>query len=127
MYYGLFSDAADVFDNFRVPARERENVKIILASYDIDGYEGAAFVFFLEKGRFYQVHGSHCSCYGLEDQWEPEEISIAELRHYGENSSSGSFAQLKGEILKTVGRLEHLNLETLSDEQIQMYLMLAMG
>jgi hypothetical protein len=27
------------------------------------------------------VNGSHCSCHGLEGQWEPEETSMKALEH----------------------------------------------
>jgi hypothetical protein len=37
--------------------------------------------FFEKNGILYEVSGSHCSCYGLEDQWEPEETSIESLEH----------------------------------------------
>lgn len=58
-----------------------EGVKIIFAAFTGDAYEGEAFVLFERNGKLYEVNGSHCSCCGLEDQWYPEEASIAELRH----------------------------------------------
>ena len=57
------------------------DIDILLAYYDIDGYEGDAFVLFRKNGRLYEVNASHCSCYGLENQWEPEETSVKALRH----------------------------------------------
>jgi hypothetical protein len=33
-----------------------------------------------ETGKLYENHGSHCSCYGFEDQWAPEETSIEYLQ-----------------------------------------------
>lgn len=49
--------------------------EIIYAFYDGDGYDGWAEVLFVDQGKFWFVTGSHCSCYGLEDQWSPEEFS----------------------------------------------------
>lgn len=46
--------------------------EIIYASYDRQDYEGYASVLFEQGGCLYEVHASHCSCYGLEDQWKPE-------------------------------------------------------
>ncbi len=125
MFKGEFADAEDVFSSFQVPSGDREGVRVLYADYDCHDYEGSAFVFFLQKGKFYTVSGSHCSCYGLEDQWDPEEITIAEIRHYGDKSSAGHWST--GEILKAVESVAHLNLDTLSDETIQMYMMLALG
>lgn len=58
-----------------------EGVKILFAAFTGDNYEGYGFVLFERDGKLYEVNGSHCSCFGLEDQWDPEEASIAELRH----------------------------------------------
>lgn len=49
--------------------------EILIASYGGASYEGDAYVLFRRDGKLYEVHGSHCSCYGLEGQWEPEEVT----------------------------------------------------
>ena len=36
---------------------------------------------FERDGKLYEVFGGHCSCYGLEDQWKPEETTTAALRY----------------------------------------------
>lgn len=56
-------------------------VEIILASYTYEDYSGDAFVLFRKDGQLFEVNGGHCSCYGLEGQWEPEETSVEALRH----------------------------------------------
>lgn len=58
---------------------DKEDVNILLASYSNENYEGNAFVLFEQGGKLYEVHGSHCSCYGLEGQWETEEVIIKEM------------------------------------------------
>lgn len=36
--------------------------------------------YLLKKGdEYYEVHGSHCSCYGFEEQWKPEKTTVAYL------------------------------------------------
>ena len=57
--------------------------KILFASYGLDCYDGKAFVLCIrhDDNTLYEVNGSHCSCYGLEDQWEPEETSVKALRY----------------------------------------------
>lgn len=67
-----------------VPVSEKpefKGAKILLASYGTPSYEGYAFVLFKRDGKLWEVNGSHCSCYGLEDQWKPEETTTAALRH----------------------------------------------
>jgi hypothetical protein len=76
-YFGHFSDLRDVFQKFNVSASDVFPTErgMLVASYNVEGYEGSAFVLFRHKGVLYEVHGSHCSCYGLEDQWKPEVTS----------------------------------------------------
>ena len=50
-----------------------QNVFIVQADYNDGDYCGDAHVLYIEDGKLFEVHGSHCSCYGLEDQWKPEE------------------------------------------------------
>lgn len=67
-----------------IPVEEKPEFKgaeILLASYGTPSYEGYAFVLFRRGGKLYEVNGSHCSCYGLEGQWEPEETTVEALRH----------------------------------------------
>jgi hypothetical protein len=67
-----------------IPVDEKPEFKgaeILLASYGTPSYEGYAFVLFRRDGKLYEVNGSHCSCYQLEGQWEPEETTVDALRH----------------------------------------------
>lgn len=81
-------DASNVFGCFDI--EPPDGVEILLASYGQDGYEGDAFILFRKDGKLYEVNGGHCSCYGLEGQWEPEETSIEALRHRIVNGKCGS-------------------------------------
>lgn len=58
-----------------------DGLNILLASYSYECYSGDAFVLFERDGKLFEVNGSHCSCYGLEGQWDPEETSVEALRH----------------------------------------------
>lgn len=58
-----------------------KNVNILFASYSYANYSGDAWVLFEQNGELYEVNGSHCSCYGLEGQWEPDRVSLKELEH----------------------------------------------
>lgn len=57
------------------------NDNILFASYGTPAYEGYAFVLFERDNILYEINGSHCSCYGLEGQWDEEETSIEALEH----------------------------------------------
>jgi len=50
---------------------------ILFAYYCYEDYSGKAVVLFVspEDGLLYEVYGGHCSCNGLEGQWEPERTS----------------------------------------------------
>jgi len=66
---------------------------VLFAYYNYEDYSGSAFVVFMLNGLLFEVHGSHCSCYGLEDQWAPEETSWEALRmfqhfHYNDGEDS---------------------------------------
>lgn len=69
----------DVFADFG--GVDPSGIKILFASYGTDNYEGAAWVLFEQDGKLFENDGSHCSCYGLEDQWEPKEIVLPELKN----------------------------------------------
>jgi len=58
-----------------------DNVNILFASYSCANYSGDAFVLFEENNKLFEVNGGHCSCYGLEGQWEPEETTIEALNY----------------------------------------------
>lgn len=73
-----WDDAQAVFDDFEVSDEDQNFVKqILFANYDYECYEGDAHVVFIgQDGKLYEVNGSHCSCYGLEGQWDIEETSL---------------------------------------------------
>lgn len=79
VYFGEFNSESDVFGNFCVSEEQSKGVEILYAHYDCPPYEGYATVIFRKDGKLYEVNGSHCSCMGLEDQWEPEETSVVAL------------------------------------------------
>ena len=89
MYLENFSNLDDVLREFCVP-KEDNNINVLLAVYTYEDYDGSAFVLFERNGVLYEVNGSHCSCYGLEEQWAPEETSVEALRHRIHDGNLGS-------------------------------------
>lgn len=68
-----------VADWFGIGVDELAKIKFIYGYYSYEDYSGEAFVLFEKGGKLYEVNGSHCSCYGLEGQWQPEETLIAAI------------------------------------------------
>lgn len=61
--------------------KEWKDIKILFAAYTYENYSGSAFVLFVKNGTLYEVNGGHCSCNGLEGQWEPEKVNLKELNN----------------------------------------------
>lgn len=80
MYLENFKSKEDVIEQFQIKPEQLEGCDILVAYYGWGSYEGDAFVLFRKDGQLYEVNGSHCSCYGLEDQWGPEETNFDALK-----------------------------------------------
>jgi hypothetical protein len=123
LYLNLFDSKEDVmreFSNYgwdyETAARREgdvylgDNVEIIIATYTYEDYSGSAYVLYHDTndGKLYEVFGSHCSCYGLEGQWAPEEANIDALLmrknwdYYGEDYSWTYVAEPQSEIGKQI-------------------------
>jgi hypothetical protein len=101
VYKESFNNWDDVVSNFggKCPKVEPKHV---FAVYGTPAYEGHAVVI-TKVGRKYQVvEGSHCSCYGLEDQWEPTEHSKAEIEKML-TATYGPFSSYRTEIQAWLG------------------------
>lgn len=79
-----------MLDDFGINKDALDGAQIIVASYTYEDYSGDAYVLFKRDGKFWEVHGSHCSCYGLSEgdylgdsqtQWQPEEADTAAILH----------------------------------------------
>ncbi len=81
IYLGDWSDIEGLKSDYRITDKELQGVEIIVAYYSYENYSGESTVIFKQDGNLYEVEGSHCSCYGLEDQWSPTLISVEYLQH----------------------------------------------
>ena len=88
------------------PEKIEKPTEIIYAEYDNADYDGHADVLFYDNGKFWYVTGSHCSCYGLEDQWSPEEYSIEALKGQVERDCYGFFKDQKELIMAAIEKYE---------------------
>jgi hypothetical protein len=50
----------------------------VYAWYSYEDYSGSAIVIYKEGRKWFYVSGGHCSCHGLEGQWQPEEFKPAD-------------------------------------------------
>lgn len=84
-----------------------KDINILFASYGYQNYSGEAWVLFEKGGELFEVNASHCSCYGLEGQFDPEPVVLEELKNrlekgtFGEDSYSGN--EFKNELIKFLG------------------------
>lgn len=83
LYYGDFNSKQDVANSFNVSLDS--NLNILYAEYSNEDYSGNATVIFEQNGKLFEVHGSHCSCYGLDGQWSPESCTVEDVIARAEN------------------------------------------
>jgi hypothetical protein len=50
--------------------------EVVFAAYGLEeAYSGSAIVIFEKNGELFENQGGHCSCNGLEDQWQPGKVT----------------------------------------------------
>ncbi|QQV89603.1 hypothetical protein SJ_185 [Proteus phage SJ_PmiM] len=97
VFMELFTSKEDICHEFQIPTDVLDDKEIVLAYYDYEDYSGWATVIYMDiTGTFWEVHGSHCSCYGLEGQWEPELIGL--INTFKEYSKTQQIDSGKGSI-----------------------------
>ena len=72
-------DKKGIAEQFQIEETELDGCNILYANYSLGCYEGSALVVFQKEGKLYEVNASHCSCFGLEQQWSPEETTRESL------------------------------------------------
>lgn len=82
-YFGLWDtqDKAGMAKEFDIDPESIADIEVLFALYTCHSYSGEVWVLFERDGTLYEVNGGHCSCYGLEGQWDPEETTLDALRH----------------------------------------------
>lgn len=121
MYYGNWACWNDVAGDFNIDPKLEKSIVVLYAEYNAPDYEGYATVVFVENGKFYFVGGSHCSCFGLEGQWEPDETPLKVLLHM---ATEGQFGTGLEGALRTV---QDLGLDQIPPEEATLVLKLVFG
>ncbi len=78
-YFGVWESVAGLWEDFEIDDNAIKDSEVLFASYEYECYSGFAFVLFERDNKLFEIHGGHCSCYGLEGQWEPEETTWGDL------------------------------------------------
>ena len=89
MFYGNFTNETDVCREFGIKAVPG---MLLYAHYEIGDYCGDAAVIYVSDGKVYVVEGSHCSCNGLDECWDPTEMPLAALRKVATGTGSMALA-----------------------------------
>src|ERR1700749_2422882 len=111
IYVGAWSSkeemAKEFSNDYKEPLDKAIEADVLFPAYYTGIYEGEALVLFRERGKLFEVHASHCSCFGLEGQWEPEEIDPDQLLARIERASRyGIESAHKDEIKSALGMTE---------------------
>lgn len=98
-----FESIEDIKSNFGVSEPEFDVSHVLLAYYHVGDYgcDSSAYVLFESGGELFEVHGSHCSCHGLNEssyaggatQWDPELVTLdyLNIQHKNEFMDAGLF------------------------------------
>ena len=78
VFFDLFDNRNSVLNEFSITEQELNGCEIVFAYYTYEVYSGEELVILRDPkdGTFYEVNGCHCSCAGLEGQWEMEETTM---------------------------------------------------
>lgn len=65
----------------RIPVKMPETLHIFFSHYKYEDYSGSGYLWGYneETDTFFYNSGSHCSCYGLEGQWDMEDHTYEEM------------------------------------------------
>lgn len=99
IYLNDWSSIDGLKADFKIANADLEGVEILVASYTYEYYSGSAYVLFSREGKLFEVHGSHCSCYDLEGQWEPEEADREAILHRLTKGTWGEADRIKDHVI----------------------------
>jgi hypothetical protein len=102
-FEGLFCNAGDICREFQIGEDALKGAKVYVAVYRYEDYSGSALVLFEKDDKLFSVHGSHCSCYGLEGQWNPEEETWEAILHWLDEGTM--FSEVSEEVVAYLRRV----------------------
>jgi hypothetical protein len=81
-YIEEFKTVEDVIERYKAPSDALDDAIVYLAWYGYGSYSGRSKVIYEKNDVLYEVDGSHCSCSGLEGQWDPQKVTWETLSKY---------------------------------------------
>ena len=73
-----------LIEEYTAPKIEMKNYDVIIAYESVGSWGCDSTSFFLLKNKttnkYFEIHGSHCSCYGFENQFKPELTTLKYLK-----------------------------------------------
>jgi hypothetical protein len=103
-------DEASVRDHivcaFEVSQRKVARFEILIAYQSVGnwGCDSSCWYLLRKDGVLYENHGGHCSCYGFEGQWAPEETAVDYLLSEKFNFCTGGYDDNEDHNEGAVGR-----------------------
>lgn len=80
MFFEDFDSIETLKKEYEITDKELIGVDILYAIYETGCYDGQSLVLFKKDDKLYIVNASHCSCNGLEGQWDPVETNEQALK-----------------------------------------------
>lgn len=107
IYLNQFENEESMLKEFGIDKSVLDGYKVLLASYGKEYYDGYAFVLLKRKQtkELVTVYASHCSCYGLEGQFELEESSLELLNKLYAEDHYYAFRECRKELGEILIRL----------------------
>lgn len=89
-----------MLEDFSIEESALDGAEILAAAYTYEDYSGSAYVLFRKDGKLFAVNGGHCSCFGLEGQWEPEEVVPVADKNFAYSGFGDDFKALVRSIIE---------------------------
>ena len=90
-----------IVSSYEADEKEVEKYEILIAYESVGswGCDSSSWFLLKEKatGKLFETYGSHCSCYGFEGQFEPEETTVEYLQSDKFYLSCGGYDNSDGE------------------------------
>ena len=90
-----------IVSSYEADEKEVEKYEILIAYESVGswGCDSSSWFLLKEKatGKLFETYGSHCSCYGFEGQFEPEETTVEYLQSDNFCLSCGGYDNSDGE------------------------------
>ena len=82
-----------LISEYTAPESIRDTYEVLIAYENNDSYDSTSYFLLKDKsdGRLYEIHASHCSCHGFEDQFDPKEVTAKYLKsvHFSFGTGEG--------------------------------------